>query len=144
MKRDNIYIAVIDGQGGGLGRAIIERIRQENLPAGIIALGTNSTATFNMLKAGADAGATGENAICVNAKKADLIIGPIAVIMADALMGELTPRMAEAVSSSEALKLLVPSTRCNVKVIGTKDSPMQVCLDELTNEIKNYIISHED
>lgn len=143
MRRDNIYIAVIDGQGGGLGRAVIERIRQENLPIRIIALGTNSTATFNMLKAGADEGATGENAISVNARKVDLIIGPIAIIIADSLMGELTSRMAEAVSSSDAFKLLIPSTRCNVKVIGTKESSMQAYLDELINEIKEYI-GHED
>ncbi|MDI6601653.1 MAG: DUF3842 family protein [Thermoanaerobacteraceae bacterium] len=143
MRRDNLYIAVIDGQGGGLGRAVIERIRQEQLPVRIIALGTNSTATFNMLKGGADEGATGENAITVNARKADLIIGPIAIIIADSLMGELTPRMAEAVSSSEALKLLIPSTRCNVKVLGTRENAMQGYLDELITELKGHI-GHED
>ncbi len=144
MRRENIHIAVIDGQGGGLGRAIIAKMRQEKLPVNIMALGTNSTATFSMIKAGADAGATGENAICVNVDKADLIIGPIAIVMADSLMGELTSRMAEAVASSAALKLLIPSTRCNVKVIGTKDATMQYYLDELTYGIKNYIKSHED
>nr|WP_238988791.1 DUF3842 family protein [Calorimonas adulescens] len=143
MKRDNLYIAVIDGQGGGLGRAVIERIRQERLPVKIIALGTNSTATFNMLKGGADEGATGENAIVVNAKKVDLIIGPIAIIISNSLMGELTPKMAEAVSSSDAMKLLIPSSRCNVKILGTKEGAMQGYLDELITELKEQV-GHED
>ncbi|MDR2665054.1 MAG: DUF3842 family protein [Oscillospiraceae bacterium] len=112
-------IAVIDGQGGGIGRLIVEALRRA-LPAGaaIVALGTNAIATRLMLKAGADEGATGENAIIVNAGKADIIAGVIGVISANSMLGELTPNMARAISESPAEKLLIPLNRCNIEIVG--------------------------
>jgi len=102
-------IAVVDGQGGGIGKAIVEKLRKE-LPGDveIIALGTNSAATVLMLKAGANEGATGENAIVYNADKVDVIMGVIGIIAANSMMGELTPLMARAIAESPAKKVLIP------------------------------------
>jgi len=112
-------IAVIDGQGGGLGKILVEKIRaitsKEHV---IVALGTNSVATANMLKAGADEGATGENAIKVNCKKVDIIFGAVGIIAANSMSGELTPEMALAVSESDARKILIPLNRCNITIAG--------------------------
>jgi D-arabinose 1-dehydrogenase-like Zn-dependent alcohol dehydrogenase len=112
-------IAVIDGQGGGVGKLIVEALRRA-LPARaeIVALGTNAIATSLMLRAGADEGATGENAVVVNAAKADIIAGVIGVISANSMLGELTPKMARAISESPAEKLLIPLNRCNIEIIG--------------------------
>jgi hypothetical protein len=114
-----LRIAVVDGQGGGVGKLIVEALRRA-LPdkTEIIALGTNAIATSAMLKAGADEGATGENAIAVNAAGADIIAGVIGIISANSMLGELTPRMAAAISESPAVKLLIPLNRCNVEVMG--------------------------
>ncbi len=115
-------IAVIDGQGGGLGRATIEKIKDyfgDDLE--IIALGTNSLATSNMIKGGAHFGATGENAIKVMSQKVDVIIGPMAILIANSMMGEITPKMAESIASSSAKKVVFPLNRCNVRIVGTKD-----------------------
>jgi NAD(P)-dependent dehydrogenase (short-subunit alcohol dehydrogenase family) len=113
-------VAVVDGQGGGIGRSIVEGLRK-TLPGGaeIIALGTNAVATSQMLRAGADEGATGENAIVVNAGKADIIVGVIGIVTANSMLGELTPGIARAVAESPALKILIPLNRCNVEVVGT-------------------------
>lgn len=112
-------IAVVDGQGGGIGRALIEAIRQ-SLPGGVTvtALGTNSIATAAMLRAGADRGATGENAVVVCAREADVITGSIGIIAPDSMLGELTPRMAQTISSSRAQKVLLPLSRCGLNVAG--------------------------
>ncbi|GHU53482.1 hypothetical protein AGMMS49975_11660 [Clostridia bacterium] len=115
-------VVVIDGQGGKLGKLLIEEILllgKENI--GIYAVGTNALATSLMLKAGADYGATGENAVIVNAKDADIITGPIGIIAANSLLGELTPKMAEAVGASGALKVLLPISKCNNRVVGVRD-----------------------
>ena len=112
MKKE-ILIAVVDGQGGGIGKAIVAKLKSEVPGVHIRALGTNSAATGNMLKAGAQDGATGENAIIHNAKKADIIMGVLAILMPDSLLGELTPKMAEAIGSSEARKILIPVDRCS-------------------------------
>lgn len=118
-------IAVIDGQGGGIGKLIVERLKAE-LPSGveIIALGTNALATSAMLKAGADLGASGENAIIFNAGKVDLILGPIGIILADSMMGELTPAMARAIASSPAPKILIPLNKCGVEIVGNASDPL--------------------
>ncbi len=129
-------ILVIDGQGGRIGREVIERIKAEQLPCTVTAIGTNSTATAAMLKGGADQAATGENAVRVNAKKADVIIGPIAIVIADALLGEITPDMAVAVGQSDAQKLLIPSGRCSNTVIGAKDLPIKSLLSGVIDELK--------
>jgi len=129
-------ILVIDGQGGRIGREVIERIKAEQLPCTVTAIGTNSAATAAMLKGGADQAATGENAVRVNAKKADVIIGPIAIVIADALLGEITPGMAVAVGQSDAQKLLIPAGHCSNTVIGAKDLPIKSLLCSVIEELK--------
>lgn len=133
-------IAVIDGQGGGIGKTIVEKLRRE-LPEGIhiIALGTNVSATMIMLKAGANEGASGENAIVVNSSKVDIIVGAIGIIIANAMMGELTPKMSEAIASSSAKKVLIPLNRCNIEVAGVKNDPLPYLIDSAVDIIKNYL-----
>ena len=109
-------ILIIDGQGGKMGRMLTEQLKALDPTSDILAIGTNSLATAAMLKGGADRGATGENPVIVNAKKADVIVGPIGIIIPDAILGEITPRMAEAVGASSAKKILIPVPSCNVSV----------------------------
>ncbi len=117
-----LRIAVIDGQGGGVGKALVEKLRQTfKKDAYILALGTNSLATSLMLKAGADAGATGDNAIIVNTRKVDIIMGALGIISADSMLGEITPTIACAVGQAEAQKILIPINRCNLTVAGMKN-----------------------
>lgn len=123
-------ILIIDGQGGRLGKLLIEKIKSDKPSLELTAVGTNSIATSVMLKAGADMGATGENPVIVNAKKADVIIGPVGIIVANALMGEVTPKMALAVGESEAFKLLIPVNKCNNYIVGTKN----IGINDLVNE----------
>lgn len=131
-------IAVIDGQGGGIGKALVERLKEELADgAEIIALGTNPLATSLMLKAGASAGASGENAIVVNAKKVDVIVGSIGIIAADAMLGEVTPAMANAVASSDAVKVLVPTNRCGIIVAGAANLSLPSCIDEAVKAVKS-------
>lgn len=120
MKR----IVVIDGQGGRMGAALTSQFKAAGLAAEIIAVGANSAATTAMLKAGADAGATGENPVVVCCAGADLIAGPMGIITANSLLGEITPKMAAAVSESRAQKLLIPVNRCSVTVVGTAELPL--------------------
>ncbi len=130
-------IAVIDGQGGGIGKLLVDRIRktfQDDVE--ILAFGTNSMATSLMVKAGANEGATGENAIKCNVNKVDVIVGTISTIIVNAMMGEVTPTIAETVSSSKALKLLLPLNRSNVSVIGSKVEPLPHLVDRLINQLK--------
>ncbi len=117
-------IVVIDGQGGKMGSALTSQLKAAGISARIIAVGTNSAATAAMLKAGADAGATGENPVVVNCESADIIAGPMGIITANALYGEITPKMAAAVSESRAQKLLIPVNRCSVTVVGVEDLPL--------------------
>jgi hypothetical protein len=131
-------IAVIDGQGGGIGSTIIKKIREhcdETLE--IIALGTNAIATAQMLKARANRGASGENAIVHTAARVDLIAGPVSIIMANAMMGEVTPKMAEAVTASPARKLLLPLSKENITIIGSAAIPLPQLVDEL---IEKYLL----
>ncbi len=141
-------IAVIDGQGGGIGKALVEAVRtahsnhilnQDEFE--IYALGTNALATSLMLRAGAHYGATGENAIVINAPKMDIIMGPIGIISANALLGELTPKMAEAISSSEAFKILIPIHRCNITVAGVVPKPLGSYIDDAVEGIKSRVES---
>jgi hypothetical protein len=118
-----LRIAVIDGQGGSIGRQIIETIRREIYwDVEIIALGTNAMATTAMLKAGANKGATGENAITGISQKVDYILGPVGIIVANAMKGEITSMMAFAIAESLAGKLLIPQGRCNIEVAGVDKS----------------------
>ncbi len=117
-------VLVIDGQGGGLGKQLVAAIRASGIQAHITAVGTNSLATTAMLKAGADAGATGENAAIVGCRSADVILGPLGIAVADALYGEITPAMAAAVGQSRAKRLLIPLNHCDTYVVGLADQPM--------------------
>ncbi len=114
-------VVIVDGQGGRMGRALVEQIIRQNIPCELIAIGTNSMATEAMLKGGASAAATGENPVLVNAKSADIIAGPMGIISANALLGEVTPAMALAISESPALKVLIPVNRCGIFAAGTED-----------------------
>ncbi|MBN1228008.1 MAG: DUF3842 family protein [Deltaproteobacteria bacterium] len=128
---------VVDGQGGGIGKTIIKRLRDvyaEEIE--ILALGTNSLATSQMMKAGANRGATGENAIVKMASSSTIIAGPLAIIMANSMMGEVTPKMAEAISSSRAMKILIPLTRENITLLGVSDEPLPHLIDRLIETIK--------
>lgn len=114
-------ILVIDAQGGGIGRQIIGGIRERFPDIHITAVGTNSAATSNMLKAGADQAATGENAVIVNCRSSDVIIGPIGIAIADAMLGEVTPQMAQAVGQSNAERILIPFQHCGSVIVGVSE-----------------------
>jgi len=128
-------VCVIDGMGGGIGNALIKKIKavfQEQVE--IIALGTNAIATAQMMKAGANRGASGENAVIVMAQKVDVIIGSISILLADSMMGEMTAGMAAAVASSPALKLILPLTQEAVEVIGVSPEPLPHLVDHLVEK----------
>ena len=133
-------ICVIDGQGGGIGGAVIKKLRDVFGEAvEIIALGTNAIATAQMLKAKANRGASGENAIVQTSGKVDIIIGPIGIIVANAMMGEVTPKMAEAVANSSAKKMLIPLTQENIEIIGLLPTPLPHLIETLLQEhLKNF------
>ena len=128
-------ILIIDGQGGNLGRQLVRRIREAMPQADITAVGTNSTATENMLKGGADRAATGENAVVVNARRARIIAGPLGIVIADALLGEVTPAMAKAVGQSDAVRVLIPMNRCDTLVAGVADKPMGELVEDAVRRI---------
>ena len=133
-------IAVIDGQGGGMGKVIIEKVRKEfRDQVDILALGTNALATSAMLKAGANEGATGENAIVYNSNETDLIIGSLSIIMANAMLGELTPKMAEVITNSKARKLLIPIYRGNIDIVGLETEPLPHLVEALIVQMKRYV-----
>ena len=128
-------ILIIDGQGGNLGKTLARRLREALPQADITAVGTDSTATENMLKGGADRAATGENAVVVNARRAKVITGPLGIVIADALLGEVTPAMAMAVGSSDAIRVLIPMNRCDTLVAGVAEKPMGELMDDAVSKI---------
>jgi len=133
-------ILIIDGQGGRLGKVMTERLKELFPGQALYALGTNSIATATMLRAGADFGATGENPVIFGCRDADLIIGPIGIVIANALLGEVTPRMAEAVGSSSAQKILIPSSgRCNNLVAGTENLSMAEAIASAVSQAKAFL-----
>ncbi len=138
-----VRIAVIDGQGGGIGKIITEKIRRQLPEVEIIALGTNALATSLMLKAGANDGASGENAVIVNAPLVDLILGSLSILIANSMLGEFTPRMANAVAESKALKLVIPLTRSPVEVIGAAGEPLPHQVDLLIQRLKQIMVDRE-
>lgn len=132
-------VLVIDGQGGGIGRLLVEKLRARQPGQAIIAVGTNALATSAMLRAGADAGATGENAVRFNCQDAGLILGPSGIQTPDAMLGEISPQMAEAVMASKARKLLLPMEKCGpVRQAGRAPS-MDALATALVAEAVAYI-----
>jgi hypothetical protein len=124
-------IAVIDGQGGGMGRSVIEKIRASfGHEVSIIALGTNAASTSAMMKAGADDGATGEHAIVYNTSRCDVIVGALGIIAANSFHGELSPAISVAVAESEAVKILIPINKCNLIVAGAKETMLSDYIDD--------------
>jgi hypothetical protein len=133
-------ILIIDGQGGGFGKALIEKLRQQKLPsAQILAVGTNSIATSGMLKAGADLAATGENPVIVNAARADIIAGPMGIVLANSMLGEVTPAMAAAVSESSAERVLIPVARCATHIAGVGEQPLSALMDDAASLIRQLL-----
>lgn len=132
-------IAVIDGQGGGMGKTIIDKLKKElNTEVEILALGTNAFATSNMVKAGANEGASGESAICFCCRnvKFDCIIGPIGIVCPNSMLGELTPLMAEAIFNTECTKYLIPLNKHGIFIPGIKNLQIQDFIQEIANELK--------
>ncbi|MFS0780967.1 DUF3842 family protein [Bacillus sp. 1P06AnD] len=133
-------IAVIDGQGGGIGRVIVEKVSQTfGNKVEIIALGTNTMATSIMLKAGANMGATGEDAILWNTPRVDIIIGPIGIISPNTMLGEWTPKMAQALSESTAKKIVVPLCKWDIEIAGMNQKPLPQYVDDVILIVKKYV-----
>lgn len=132
-------ITIIDGQGGRMGKTIIEQLKTKFPEQELLAIGTNSIATAAMLKAGADHGATGENPVIVAARDSDIIIGPIGIVIADALYGEITESMAAAVGRSHAQKILMPVNRCNHHVVGCEDLSMNEVVTMTVKQVEKYL-----
>ena len=131
-------IMIIDGQGGRMGSLLTEKTKNAAIPgAQIYAIGTNSIATAAMLKAGADYGATRENPVLVNSRDADYIIGPLGIMAADSLLGEVTPAMAVAVGQSSAMKILLPVNKCNHHVVGVSS---EYSMSELAEQAVRYLL----
>lgn len=128
-------ILVIDGQGGRLGKQVIETVRKNFPESRITAVGTNAMATAAMLKGGADEGATGENPVIVACRRADYIIGPIGIVIADALLGEVTPKMAAAVGQSDAIRILIPMNRCDNLVAGVTSQSLGELIEDAVSKI---------
>lgn len=139
MKEKMRRICVIDGQGGGIGSAVIKKLKEifeETVE--IVALGTNAIATAQMLKARANRGASGENAIVRTVETADYVVGPIGILMAHAMMGEVTPRIAEAIAGCAARKVLIPLTQENIEIVGASHAPLPHLIETLIEEnLKN-------
>ena len=132
-------ILVIDGQGGQLGSQLIKTMTAELAQVNITAVGTNAVATSAMLKAGAHQAATGENSVIVACKKADIILGPIGIVIADSMLGEVTAKMAVAVGQADAVRILIPVNKCENLVAGVTASSTKVLLEDVLNKLKAVI-----
>jgi hypothetical protein len=140
MEKRKKSIVVVDGQGGGIGSLIIKRLREAFAEeVEVIGLGTNAMATGAMLKAGANKGASGENAIVQTVKTVDIVIGTISIIFANSMMGEFTPKMAEAIASSPATKCLLPLRMPEVEIIGAPKEPLPHLVDQLIKRIQEMV-----
>ena len=132
-------ILIVDGHGGQLGAQIVKSIKNEFTGIEIIAVGTNSAASLSMLKAGADNAATGENPVIVACRSADIIIGPVGIVIADSLYGEITPAMSAAVGQADATRILIPMNKCENIVAGVRDLSTSALIDDVIDKLKNII-----
>ena len=132
-------LVVIDGQSGRMGQLLIDRMRNAGLSCEILAIGTNALATAAMLKAGADAGATGENPVVVACRSAEIIAGPIGILSADSLLGEITPAMSVAIGQSAAKKVLLPVNQCSNIVVGTQSLSLSRLMDEAVDLLRSML-----
>jgi len=140
-----LKVSVIDGQGGGIGSLIVKRLREEFADSiEILALGTNATATSAMMKSRANKGATGENAIVLNANRADILVGPLSIVLPNAMLGELTPRMAEAIVLSNARKFLLPLNQEGVNIIGVEKEPLPHIIEKIVDIVKHEVVKGEN
>ncbi len=132
-----LKIAVIDGQGGGIGSIVVKRLRDEfGDTVEILALGTNAAATTAMMKSRANKGATGENAIVRNAGKVDIVVGPLSIVLPNAMLGELTPKMAEAVASSDVKKILLPLNQEGIDIVSVEKEPLPHMIEKIIEIIR--------
>ena len=141
MRQEAPFVAVIDGQGGGMGRGLVEAVKKKWPQLHVRALGTNALATAAMLRSGADDGATGENAVVFNAHRADVLLGPIGVLTPNGLLGEVSPAMAAAIGGSEAVKILLPSQRCSIRLAVGEPQPLQFYLDQAVRLLGEELIN---
>jgi len=132
-------VLVVDAQGGGVGKQLVAAIKKQYPEVTVTAVGANSAAAAAMLKAGADNSATGENAVIVNCRRADVIVGPIGIVIADSLLGEITPAMALAVSQSNAKRILLPMNHCDNIVIGVSDLNLGKLIQQAVDKIGEFI-----
>lgn len=135
-----MHVLVMDGQGGQLGGQIVKAILANYKDVTITAVGTNATATATMLKAGAHQAATGENPVIVACKKADVIIGPIGIVIADAMLGEITPAMAVAVGQADAKRILLPINKCDNLIAGVNAANMSVLIEDVILKLKDCCV----
>ena len=132
-------ILVVDGQGGGVGRQLAAQIKETFPDVRLMAVGTNTIATSAMLKGGADNAATGENAVIVAARKADVIVGPLGIVVADSLGGEISPAMANAVAQSNAKRILIPFKHCENVIVGVSDYTLGHLIQQAIDELRKII-----
>ncbi len=139
-----MIIAIVDGMGGGLGAQLITQLTaQLGSKAEVVALGTNALATSNMVRAGAVRGATGENAVVVSLPKATIVAGPIGIVIANAMMGEITPRIAETVAGCDAYKVLLPVSQTHFEIVGLESRPMGTVIKDAVNRIAALVREKE-
>lgn len=129
-------VVVIDGQGGGMGKTIVTHLKEKLPECRIISVGTNVIATSTMLKAGANAGATGENAVAFNCSNADVVVGPMGIMLPNAMLGEITPKMASAVVNCDCPKVLIPVSKCHINIVGVEEKPLNKYIEQAISYIK--------
>lgn len=139
MKKQRLHVLVMDGQGGQLGSQLIKALQAYQDQLNIIAVGTNAIATAAMLKAGAKEAATGENPVIVACRKADVIIGPIGIVIADAMLGEVTPAMAAAVGQADATRILIPVNKCENLIAGVSNLPMSALIQDAVEKLEKIV-----
>lgn len=132
-------ITIIDGQGGKMGKTVIEQLKKRHPELELYAIGTNSIATAAMLRAGADYGATGENPCIVNAADSDIIIGPIGIVFANSLLGEITPAIATAIGASKAYKILIPTNKCRHFIVGCKEMGLSDYIAQVCEKVESML-----